>query len=1155
MNLQHIAYGVLFLSALLPCRGVAAESGLLSLTSFGSYFKLDGSSEQIWKRTFIGPSGAIGSIVGREIIVREVAPGSPADGLLREGDVILSADGHELGDDPRVGFGYAVGDVQERDGKLKMDVYRDGKFMQVVVSLPVLGPTPANWPLEGGEKSRVVHRQFCDYIARNQARENIPAEMRPFPSSSGLILLAHPDPKYLEAARRLAYIYVRNPSKMAGMGSWDCGYTAIYLAEYFMVTGDRAVLPELERLCREIARGQAPCGSWSHGAWTRGAETYAIGGIVNQCGLACWTGLIMAGNAGVPVDETAMRKAAAFFGQYADRGSIPYGDHEPWMGPIGNGKNGFAAVAFDLLGEHAKSRQFARYVTDWYSDWEGGHTGDYFAYVWTVLGGLRTPEVKDCVAQVRKHIWFYDMDRSWDGAGLLNDSVDYNGRGLQACTPAVGMPFAIAAGRQRLALMGAPRSPFCPGEYSKVIGQARQLHFDRKWDEVEKLLADREFSGDEAVQSAWIRDAAKAALATVDLTLAGVRKNLDARLDPELAIRQLEDLKVLLGKDDARVDELLALAKDHDRLKGYYDAAAAFKKCQWLVPVDDGARREMERLAKDPSAGRYQELAKEQVADRLGSFKFLYEIEDLYQESHDASKWDNGRSHQFKLFKRISEALGSSWPQWVARDALRQNGYLQYDNETIKGWAELVPVSDTRGKPKTARILPMMKDSLERTANGWVMSKSHEGKNLDTSVGFDHGPEGWMQPGFDDSAWDQGEFPIGYGGPVKTSIEGQYRGFYARIRFNLEDTCFSRLRLLFRFRHFANVYLNGHLVSRVLYYGDGGDRYEMMELKDEVAALLKPGENLLAIEGAWHNLWWGIIDAGLYGIKAQGTVPVKTEPAATLQQVAAAPVIKRSERYAPQTGDDARIEAMKKLAQASTAQLVEQLSDEWLASRDWASRALADRGAAAMPDIIGAFESSDGRVRAGACQAINYMGNGARTHALEAVDGLVKLLDDKESYVQYTAGTALAKIGKIPDKAIPGIQRMLGVGSSWWPRIAAQAMLKCVEPSKIIDALIQDLVGVYGNETNFAVREQQAEFLGRWYSQHQDGDTLDKLTAAVAAHEGDWECQSRLYGLLKAMGPKAKPAVPVVEEALRKNAADKARSEFLKDVLGKISAQ
>jgi len=85
MNLQHIAYGVLFLSALLPCRGVAAESGLLSLTSFGSYFKLDGSSEQIWKRTFIGPSGAIGSIVGREIIVREVAPGSPADGLLREG--------------------------------------------------------------------------------------------------------------------------------------------------------------------------------------------------------------------------------------------------------------------------------------------------------------------------------------------------------------------------------------------------------------------------------------------------------------------------------------------------------------------------------------------------------------------------------------------------------------------------------------------------------------------------------------------------------------------------------------------------------------------------------------------------------------------------------------------------------------------------------------------------------------------------------------------------------------------------------------------------------------------------------------------------------------------------------------------------------------
>jgi hypothetical protein len=34
------------------------------------------------------------------------------------------------------------------------------------------------------------------------------------------------------------------------------------------------------------------------------------------------------------------------------------------------------------------------------------------------------------------------------------------------------------------------------------------------------------------------------------------------------------------------------------------------------------------------------------------------------------------------------------------------------------------------------------------------------------------------------------------------------------------------------------------------------------------------------------------------------------------------------------------------------------------------------------------------RVRAGACQAINYMGNGARTDALGAVDGLVGLLAD-----------------------------------------------------------------------------------------------------------------------------------------------------------------
>ncbi|MCX6879610.1 MAG: DUF6288 domain-containing protein [Verrucomicrobia bacterium] len=528
--LPAICVGLLPLS-----RGHAAEPDKPSLTTFGPCFKIDGSVELVWMRSFLGPTGAIGWFHGSEIVVREVIPGSPADGLIKEGDVIVAADGHELGPDPRVGMGYAVADAQARDGRLGLTIYRDGGFLPVVVPLPVLGATPAAWPLDGGNKSAVVHRQFCDHLAATQSTDGEFGE-RPASSASGLILLAHPDPRYLESARRLAYSYVRHPAGIDGMGSWSCGYTAIYLAEYYLVTGDRAVLPELERVCREIARGQAPSGAWGHGAnYTR---SYAVGGMVNMCGITNWLGLILGRHAGVAVDQQALDKATSFFGSFTDRSSTPYGDHEPFVGGRGNGKDAVAAVAFDLLGDRTRARQWGRYVTDWYSDWEGGHTGSFFSYFWNPLGGLRTPQPQDYLSMMGKQAWFFEMARSWDGAGLLSDGVDYNGRRPQFCTPAVAVPFAIGTGRRRLAVMGAADSPFRPGTYLPVIEQACQLHFVRKWDEVEKLLGGHQFTGTDAAHAEWLLGAAAAARASVGQTLDGARSNLEREWDPDLAKRQ-----------------------------------------------------------------------------------------------------------------------------------------------------------------------------------------------------------------------------------------------------------------------------------------------------------------------------------------------------------------------------------------------------------------------------------------------------------------------------------------------------------------------------------------------------------------------------------------------------------------------------------------
>ncbi len=48
------------------------------------------------------------------------------------------------------------------------------------------------------------------------------------------------------------------------MQSWRYGYVMMLLAEYVMASGDQSVVPGLERLALESAKGQSAVGSWGH---------------------------------------------------------------------------------------------------------------------------------------------------------------------------------------------------------------------------------------------------------------------------------------------------------------------------------------------------------------------------------------------------------------------------------------------------------------------------------------------------------------------------------------------------------------------------------------------------------------------------------------------------------------------------------------------------------------------------------------------------------------------------------------------------------------------------------------------------------------------------------------------------------------------------
>ena len=1104
-KMKALLYGVIF--ALILWQSAAGAEDFPSFRTFGPYAVVGGKGA-IEAPLVMGPTGAMGWLHGSEFMIWEVDKGSPADGILQEGDVILKANGHGLGVDPRMGLGYAVAESEAGDGKFALTIYRDGKEQDVVIQLQKLGEYSKTWPFHC-DKSRQVLDIFCSQFAAIQETDG-GFTFRTASSANGLALLANEDPKYLENARRLAYSYVRDKVSAGEQGTWPSAYTGIYLAEYYLVTGDRHVLPELERVCKILAEGQQPCGSWGHGSHI--SRYYAVGGLVNQCGIAAWLAMVLGKHVGVEVDQEALDRAAEFFGTFADRGNVPYGDHRPWDGGSGNGKDGIASVAFDILGDKEKSGIFADYITQYYSHREEGHTGPYFGFLWGPLGALRTTNEEDFHRLMNYWIWYYDLARNWEGAGLLFSGDTYMKRGFRFCSGAIAMPYALSTGHKRLRIMGAPDSVFIAGEYSSIIGQARQLFFEQKWDDMEKLLA-----GEDDRYATQLLEAAQAARKSVELTIAGVEENLKKGWNPPLAIRQLEDLKAFLVNDDARVDKLLEAANDAERFRAISEAEEVYKKYVHLSCVDDTARAAMEQIANDPAAGYVSELAQKDLLETPDTYRYVFFLEGEFYRFRGRWKEDD---LAFKGFKRIATVRGGEWPQWVSRDEMREAGYLLYEKETLDNWTEILPISgkdNERARPKDCRVLFLAKEETGQV------------------------PAGWYMPEFDDSQWQEGQFPVGtfHDDRSRAIFPGDARYCYIRMKFNAEEIDFTRLRILPRIRHIANVYLNGHMIARFVYDGNEGGykNGEPLDLHPEAPRLLKPGENVLAIEGT-YNLWWGIFDVGLFGTKEEGAAVLSKEPVPPPVVYESAPV-SDDERFKPKDIWKERQEQMDKL---SVPELMEKLESEYVHIRGHAARSLAKKGKEATPHLIKALKHPHWHVRRGACDAIKWMEEDAAANASDALPILIETLDDTDFWVRDGAALAIAAIGKVPQEIIPRLVEMLDDKDHWWPREAAAKAIKSEA-----DGVLPGLIAAYSRTTNVRTELTLRDIIRRRVTAENSEAIISQITDLIQK-DSDWFRQKIMLELVKTLGPKAKDTAPLLKDMIQKAGDDNKKVEYLQDV-------
>jgi hypothetical protein len=316
---------------------------------------------------------------------------------------------------------------------LKLLHWRDGQTATVTLTLETMGKYKDTAPYNC-EKSKKVLRKGLEYLhAHGQPK---------LFNMNALVLLAANDPanpdneKYQAKAREWVYQVIPSADMMAAMlddfskvssskPAWTHAYQLILLAEYYLQTGDKKVLPAIEAYAVCFAKGQSWMGTTGHGYSLKNPDNGFNGpmagyGAISGSGVAGFLGLCLARKCGVGNPEViaAIGRADLFFSHFAFRGGIGYGEYGPGLGNCMydmNGKHGANALALALQPKRVKEAQYFMKMTACSSyNRAYGHAGPFFNYMWPGLGAAAGGE-KLSAHYFSRTKWDHELSRMWNG--------------------------------------------------------------------------------------------------------------------------------------------------------------------------------------------------------------------------------------------------------------------------------------------------------------------------------------------------------------------------------------------------------------------------------------------------------------------------------------------------------------------------------------------------------------------------------------------------------------------------------------------------------------------------------------------------------------------------------------------------------------------
>ena len=502
-------------------------------TPYDETFNLGATGLRGWisierKAELVGYEGTF-TAASRQILVTVAS--EPGNATIAVNDVILGAMRGSTGTvpyfskDSRKEFGEALTDAERfrptgitTDFGLRVKRWRGpapGTVTDVNIAIEELGTYSATSPFLCPKTDNIIAK----------SRAKLVSQMRVDPlqfftgdtestkiggAVNGLALLAISkpgDPDYAEVQLRLkeyAQSLAAKENEYYGKYTWFCSYRSIFLSEYYLRSvanglPDNSVLAGIARNTKELSNRQSMYGTYGHGGSSPKADGSPNGSVppygpVNAAGLPANIAIVLgkkalvAGSAVVgPEIDPAIQRGSNFFSYYVNKGSIPYGEHDPWvMSHSSNGKDPMCAVLFGLQADRpAATEYFTRMSIAGYNGREYGHDNQEFSYFWGVLAAnMGGPAA--ATKFMEKCRWHFDLTRRTDGSFTYQGREQYGGGRTEDGTylgeswhyninPTACHLISYALSLQRLSITGRgaiPANTLSPAKVTNAIAAA-----------------------------------------------------------------------------------------------------------------------------------------------------------------------------------------------------------------------------------------------------------------------------------------------------------------------------------------------------------------------------------------------------------------------------------------------------------------------------------------------------------------------------------------------------------------------------------------------------------------------------------------------------------------------------------------------------------